>query len=470
MMTMIKEKYNQLNINVLNITKMKYFNEVYAGLLALVTILGWKFSSVAGMIVMIILATAALLLTKDLKYVIPNCIYFIFMFSEGFANDSFPIPVIVFGGLFGIIIILFSFKDGIKLKKMKSLIGLVGLAITTIIPIIWCRAPKGNEVFYFLFFGDLGYLLLYIVMTNGIKEDSTNLLAVSMSFLSLILTLECIFKVYELKMKWPETNILQMWYFLGWGLCNEAGILLCLSIPFTFYLLGKQEKISGMIYQNFKIIIGVLGIILTTSRGAYLFGAIEICILYLLLLFTAKKPKLYQNAFLIYSLLILLFLVCIKPLMNQFLEDVLSFVFTMKFDDNGRIEIWKSAYGYWAQNPLTKIFGAGIISEIKNVETANGWQMSPNVFHSTFFETLVTGGIFGILFLIIHFIQKYKNLKRKDAYFFIIIGIGYFIVDLYGMIDNTYHMYYYMLLLMVIMATIDSSISQSDMKEKEITN
>ncbi|MDE6655980.1 MAG: hypothetical protein K2J85_03215 [Anaeroplasmataceae bacterium] len=187
MMSVIQEKYNQLNLNILKVTKMKYFNEIYAGLLALLTILGWKFSSVAGMIIMIILATAALVLTKDLKYVIPNCIYFIFMFSEGFANDSFPIAILVFGGIFAVIILFFSFKDGIRLKKMKSLIGLAGLAITSIIPIIWCRVPKGNEVFYFLFFGNLGYLLLYLIMTNGIKDSGLDLLAVSMSYLVIVL-------------------------------------------------------------------------------------------------------------------------------------------------------------------------------------------------------------------------------------------------------------------------------------------
>ncbi|MDE5546355.1 MAG: O-antigen ligase family protein, partial [Anaeroplasmataceae bacterium] len=454
----IQEKYNQLNMRALSVTKMKYFNEIYAAILALITIFGWKFSSVAGMIIMILFGTAALILTKDLKYVIPNCIYFIFMFNEGFASDSFPIPVLVFGGIFAIIIVFFSFKDGIHLKKMKSLIGLAGLAITTILPIIWCRAPKGNEVFYFLFFGNLGYLLLYLIMTNGMKENGIDLLAVSMSFLAVILACECGLRVYELKMKWPGTHILAMWYYLGWGLCNEAGILLCLSLPFVFYLLGKQEKISGMIYQNFKIIIGIVGIILTTSRGAYLFGFIEVGILYICLFFVSKKARLYQNVFMIYFLLGLIGMVCLKEPLSDVIEKVMENVFTLGFDDNGRKEIWNSAYQHWKESPLTKIFGPGMICEIQNIETAMGYQDSPTVFHSTFFETLVAGGLVGVLFLIIHFIQKYRNLKKCDLLFFITIGVGFVLVDLYGFIDNSYHMYYYMLPLMVIMGTVDSSI------------
>lgn len=460
MMAVFQEKYNQLNMNALKITKMKYFNEIYSAILALVTILGWKFSSIAGMIVMILFGTVALLLTKDLKYVIPNCIYFIFMFSDGFANDSFPIPIIVFGGIFAIIILFFSFKDGICLKKMKSLIGLAGLAITSIIPIIWCRVPKGNEVFYFLFFGNLGYLLLYIIMTNGIKENGIDLLATSMSFLALILTVECAFKVYEIKMKWPETDILKMWYFLGWGLCNEAGILMCISISFSFYLLGKQDNVKGMMYQNAKILIGILGIVLTTSRGSYLFGLIEVGLFYLILFFTAKKARLYQNVFFTCFLILLIVIVCLKPWISHGLEHMLEMVFENNLDDNGRKEIWASAINYWNSSGIKRFFGAGIVCDIQNIETAVGYQMSPTVFHSTILETLVVGGIAGMIFLVIHFIQKYRSIIKMEPLFLLTVGGGYLIIDIYGLIDNTYHMYYFMLPLMIIMATIDVAIEK----------
>lgn len=466
MMKMIQEKYNQLNINVLIITKMKYFNEIYAAFLALVTILGWKFSNVAGMIIMIILATAALVLTKDLKYVIPNCTYFLFMFSDGFANNSFPIPIIVFSSIFAVIILFFSFKDGIHLKKMKSLIGLAGLAITTIIPIIWCRVPKGNEVFYFLFFGNLGYLLLYMIMTNGIKENSIDLLAVTMSYLAVILACECAFKVYELKS--TVDSILDLWYYLGWGLCNEAGIMICVSIPFAFYLLGKQEKLRGMIFQNFKIIIGALGIILTTSRGSYLFGFLEIGILYLVLMFFAKKARVYQNAVLVYFVVGIIIVLCLKNQITSILEKVLDNVFSLGFDDNGRKEVWGNAISCWKESPLTIILGPGITCSIQHANTSNGFQSAPQVFHSTILETLAAGGIFALVFLAIHLVQKYWHVKKSDTLLFITVGVGYLIVDLYGLIDNTYHMYYYMLPMAIIFATIDISLDNKKKKDQTV--
>ncbi|MDE6407728.1 MAG: O-antigen ligase family protein [Anaeroplasmataceae bacterium] len=456
MMSVIQEKYNHLNICALKITKMKYFNEIYAAVLALVTVMGWALNSVVGMIVMMLIAAIALILTKDLKYVIPQCIYFIFIFSEGFASDSFPIPIIVIASIFAIIILFFSFRGGIQLKKMKSLIGLAGLAFTTIIPIIWCKVPKGNEVFYFLFFANLGYLLLYIIMTNGIKENGMDLLAVSMSFLTIILACECALKVYELKD--TVNNILDLWYFLGWGFCNEAGIMICVAIPFVFYILGKQEKLTGMIYQNSKIIIGIIGILLTTSRGSYIFGLLEIVVLYVALMFISKRARLYQNAFLVYALTIIILILCMKPIITRELEKIMELVFKNGLDDNGRKEVWEAAVRLWRGNTVHTIFGPGIVCAIGEQETAFGVQVGPIVFHSTFFETLINGGVIGAGFLLVHFIQKYWNLKRYDTYLLAVLGTGYLFVDLYGMIDNTYHMYYYMLPLMVIMGTIDAGI------------
>ncbi len=458
MLHLIMNKYNQLNNFILRITNCRFFNEIYAAILSLITIFGWRYDTIIGMSLMIVFAIIALLLTKDLKYVIPNCLYFIFMFSDGFKNDSFPIPIIIFGAIFSVIILFFSFRKGIKLKKMKSLIGLLGIAIFSIIPIIWCRAPKGNEVFYFFFFGSLGYLLLYMIMINGMKEDGIDLLAVSMSFLIIILTAECLFKVHDLKLERPGESILNFWYYLGWGLCNEAGIMICTSIPFVFYLLGKQENIKGMIYQNIKIIIAVAGIIITTSRGSYLFGFIEIILLYCILLFTSKKPRLYQNAFIIYMLSILLIIVFCRPIISDILEKIYHIVFTNHLDDSGRKSLWIQGLNAWKENPKTILFGSGIICVTGNTQSAGGYQLVPIVFHSTIVETLATCGIFGMVFFIIHIFYKYYNIKKCNMLLFSTVGLGYLVVDLYGLIDNTYHMYYYMLPLAIILAVVDNKL------------
>ncbi len=460
MVTAVKEYYKKINLNILKLTEKKYFNEIYAGLIAVITVFGWKFQSTLGMILMILMAAVALILTKDLKYIIPHVIYFIFMINEGFSNNEMPIPILLLGGAFVILILFFSFRNGIHLKKMHCLYGLLGLAIINILPIFWCRTvPKGNEVFYFFFFGNLGYLILYCIMVNGIKKDSIHLLAVSMSYLALILTAEC--SLIVLSKRHEVSNILKLWYYMGWGLCNEAGIMICVSLPFIFYLMGNEEKAGGILFQNLKIILSIVGLILTTSRGSYLFGFLEIGILYVILLFKAKNARVYQNLFFIYGVLILIGMVCFKDQVIKLVENVMKLVFTEHLDDNGRKELWGIAYRHWNSNPLTRILGPGIICELREGSiTASGVKLTPVVFHSTFFETLAAGGIAGIVFLIFHFIQKYWNLWKCNKLFFLTVGIGLFIVDIYGMIDNTYHMYYFMIPLMVILAVIDASLSE----------
>ena len=78
------------------------------------------------------------------------------------------------------------------------------------------------------------------------------------------------------------------------------------------------------------------------------------------------------------------------------------------------------------------------------------------VFHSTFFQTLIVGGIFCLAFLLIHLVQKYKMLFSLEKRLAIPLFISFIMVDAYGMIDNTYHMFYYMIPLVTILACFDS--------------
>lgn len=459
-MSLISNVLKNIKSFLIKITKMKYFDESYAGMIALITLLGWKFSNMAGMSLLIGIAAIMILVLNDMKYVIPNLIYFIFSMSKGFANDTIPIPIIVVASVFVFVMLISIFRNGFHFKKLKSFYGLLGLALMNVIPIFWCTTIKpGNEVFYFLFFANIGYLVLYMIMANGIKKNSIHLLAVTMSYLGIILAFECAFKVYELKD--TVDNILKLWYYLGWGLCNEAGIMICMSMPFTFYLIGSSTTIKSFFGQSLKLSILIIGLLLTTSRGAYICGFVELVVLSIALFFCAKKQRLYQNCFTVIMLSLIVLAIIFKNPIIEYAHDVITNVFQQGLDDNGRKEIWDKAFSLWKKDELSMMFGPGICSEIRPLITAGGWQEGPLVFHSTFWQTLAMGGLFGIACLIFHLIQKFYHLYKCDKMFFITIGIGFLMVDLYGMIDNTYHMYYFMIPLMVILAVIDQGKEQS---------
>ncbi len=460
-MSAIQGIYKKIENQIKKLLQKKYFDEVYVFGIACIALLGWKFNGLVGMGVIILTATIMIFITKDLKYIIPNVIYIIYCISSGFSNEHAPIPILILAGIFVIVLLIFTIRQGIRLSKMHSLLGFVGLAIANVLPILWTRSiPKAYSVFYFLFFANAAYLLIYVFFVNGIKKNSFKMLALTMSYLAILLAFECALKVYELKD--TKDSIFELWYYMGWGLCNEAGLMICFSLPFTFYLLAHKVSIRGMIFDNLKILVSMAGLILSNCRGAYLFGFLEVGFLYLALLFCSKKPRTYQNLFFGYAILILIGIVIFKDISIQIFEKAYDAVFKEGLDDNGRFDLWRIAYGQWNQTPLTRMLGPGICTYFDMRETAAGIQYTPVIFHSTFFETLAVGGVFGIACLSYHLYQKYKALARCEFLFALTAGTAYLGVGIYGMIDNTYHMYYYMMALAVGMAAIDAS-----RKEKE---
>lgn len=438
---------------------LKYFEELYCLSLMAITLIGWKFNEIVGISLLILAATAVLLLLQDLKYILPNILFLIFNLNKGFSNTQFPIPIIVLASLFIIILVIHIIKTGVNFKKMKSATGLIGLAVINFIPIFWNKIPPENAVFYFFYFASFGYLLLYCIAVNGIKSDSIKIISVAMSWLAVLLFAECGLKVLELHQNKPDADILSFWYYLGWGLCNEAGILICLSFAFVFYLISQSENIWEMLLQFLKLICGFIGIILTTSRGAFLFGLGITGLCAMILCFCCKRQKLYDWIFYTTCFALVILAIIFKDSVIEFCSKYYHLVFNNLLDDNGRKELWQEALHITGSSPLYIIFGPGITCSIRELATAQGWQIGVVVFHSTFFETLAMGGILGVIFLIWHLIQKYKNiLSAGNKQFKILITVGFVLVGIYGMIDNTYYMYYYMIPLTLIMASIDNAI------------
>ena len=79
------------------------------------------------------------------------------------------------------------------------------------------------------------------------------------------------------------------------------------------------------------------------------------------------------------------------------------------------------------------------------------------------FETLACFGIVGVVFLIIHLIEKYFSLLKIDKTIMLVLTIGYGVVDIYGMLDNTYSMWYYMIPLVIVMASVDVTKSNNEL-------
>ncbi len=429
------------------------FENLIALLFMIFGILGWQFNYALGAIPTILLSVLLMIIYDDFKYAIPAILVLLFSYGTGFEISVFPFEIVIPVAIFVIFVIVFTvihFKKE-NLKHIRFCIGMAILSIAFIIPIFWCKLiDETNMVFYVMYFSWLMYTLLYLLLCFNLNKKSFKMLVFSLSHLSLLITIELVISVVKLKIQNPDQNILSFWYYIGWGLCNEAGIMLCFIMPFIFYELIKSDTLCLSLISIFKIGISLIGIVLTGSRGTLLFGGLEIVALVILLFvfkFPLKKEKL--------SFLSFIFFIGLTGIITltkgELFTDIFNNIFEMDLDSNGRDLLWKLGFEAYRDSGHY-FFGSGIVSEIREKEVFNGVQNTFIVYHNTFIEVLISAGVSGLVGISYHLFEKYKMLFKKDNIFKFTFLIGYIFVDLYGLIDNTYGMYYYMVPLVMVLA------------------
>lgn len=440
----------------------KIFEYIYIIVLAILTFFCWDYFFLYILGAVVIIGGVAIVLFDDFKYMIPVGLFFIISNREGYHNNSFPIGIIICFILFAICFLIFLIrkirKKELCFSNLKSWKGLFLLAISTILPIFWYNIiPTGLEVMYFVYLSYLLYFVVYFIFALLLNNKSFETLRLSIIIMAIVIVFEEMVELYTLKVNYPELDLKTVtFYSLGWGCSNEAGILLLMAMPFCFISFIKKEEWKYYLINMLIILFIGVGVLLTLSRGTYLIGFIELASL-CVYGFIKAKNRLFYTILIAFSAM--LFLVTIQAsfgIGNYFYNIVMNGVFLDRFGDNNRFELWKNAYTFYSFDFVRMTFGTGFIAELSNSFTRSGVQLCQIVYHSTLFEMMVVGGNLGIAFLIIHFIEKYRGLKNVDKSLIVIVLIGYFFVDLYGLIDNTYGMYYYMIVLVIIMASIDS--------------
>lgn len=438
------------------LNESKWFEEIYCLVLCLISILCWKFAGTYGLVIILCIAAISLLVFNDFKYMIPCIMSFIFSNNAGFDANVFPTTLVISGALFIVVLIVFVIKNGFHISKAKSCVGMALLSISCTLPILWHNViPEEQEVLLFMYLAWFLYFLIYLLFASSLKQNAFRMLVPAMGYMAILLSFECGLKVLELHKLEPAKPILDFWYYLGWGLCNEAGILMLVGLPFVFVQLINADNASKVVVNLFKIGIICVGIVLTGSRGAFLFGSIELVFLALWTLLFSKKKKIVG---LVSIPLIIISLILVQSIIGipKLITDIKDVLFANKLDDNGRLEIWTRGTKMWMSSGLNMMFGSGMISEFYMASSFSGWKEIYMVYHSTLLETLVSTGLVGFVFLCIHFFEKYKQLLKFNIRILGIVGISYIVVDIYGMIDNTYGMYYYMIPLVMIMASMDN--------------
>ena len=443
------------NEKLLKLNNSWKFENIVALIFMIFGAIGWKINYAAGAIPTILFSVILMVIYNDFKYGIPAILVLLFSIGTGFVIESFPFDIVIPVAIFVIFVIIFTIRNFKKenFKYLKTCIGMMILSISFIIPIFWSHmVTSENQVFYIMYFSWLLYLIFYVLLCLIINKNAFRMLVFSLTWLAFLLTFELFASLLVLHNQYPDQNILSFTYYIGWGLCNEAGMILCVIMPFIFYELYKSNTPSLTALSLFKLFVLLIGIILTTSRGTYLFGGLELISLLIIMLIIKYDYKLLKLSTLVFAGSIgIVFIFAMTK--GKFLQDISSNVFTLGFGSNGRFEMWELGFNAYKEAGHY-FFGSGIVTEIREKEVFNSFQNTFIVYHNTFIEAFISGGVMGLIGIIICIFEKYKLLIKKESPFKILLLMGYIFVDLYGLIDNSYGMYYYMVPISMIIVVI----------------
>ena len=431
------------------INNSKITEEIYCLAIAVASVLGWYFNSHWGYMAIVPITMVGVILLNDFKYLAISILGFIFANGNMFSSDASnvaPMQMIISAGLILIIALIYVIRNGIHLKKVKSGKALLLLAIMSPIPLIYHNIiRKEDSGLYFLYFNYLLYFLVYLLFLFILDKKSFRFIKLSMGYMALLLAMECILYVYN--------NGFIKGYNMGWGVCNEAGILMMFGVPFVFIDLIKAKKLEELLIPTGKIGIIVFGMFASTSRGTYLFGFVLLLLLSIWTIIRSQK-KLSIIFLVLMALGLVLLFIHLNYGFIDFFERIKEEIFETGLSSSGRFDLFSAAADIWATDFLTVTFGNGWVAEYasERFPMMNVYV----VYHSTFFQMLATLGVLGVIILLFHFYEKYKQVFKFELSISVCLFLGYLLVDIYGMIDNTYGMYYYMLPLVIVMASLDN--------------
>ena len=80
--------------------------------------------------------------------------------------------------------------------------------------------------------------------------------------------------------------------------------------------------------------------------------------------------------------------------------------------------------------------------------------------HNTFLQTAYTLGIFGLIGMVYHHLEKYIFCLKKINLEKIIVLIGFVATDIYGFMDVSYFFINFMIVLIIILVALNSAFNK----------
>lgn len=419
------------------------------------------------MILLVLMAVFLLSFFKNTKYIIPIALSLMFMINVqkiGIEDiEGISVYHVLIGlAIFGLTVHFIRFKYQFKFDFIAF--GLLLIAISYFIPMAYMPF---SSLFLFVSMTGILYVLFYLFFISTAKVTTDEILNyfffASLQLLA-ILAYSMGTSFYELIQKNNLTDTISKGIKSGWGgndygfgNINDLTIHLAILSSGIFYKVLKNPK--KYFYWLF-VVIGVLAVIFSGSRGGVLALILILFVNYIMLfVYGTKEQILFGNLLiLVFGLVMFInkdvFLILYENFIQGGLDDLDSF-------SSGRIKLYKQAVEIFKEYPL---FGAGWTTfEADNIDRLQ-------VFHSTIFHTLAISGLFGLIAVFVFTIACFVSLLKKLTLNVLILGVPWTMTMLHGLIDNTIHMVIFTFLTILIFTAVQTSDKTLKKEEEDIFN
>lgn len=417
---------------------------------------GWVSSAWYALLpILVVLNVLPLFFFRDTKHLLPFLFAFTFMISAdrhnlaGFAWLLAFVALIVTGVVFSLI----RFKRDFTLIRPKNIKGFHASLIALIIPFAFAGVARPADspvarVLVLLVIIVIALCYTFFVVTIEKDKKSLAEYVIKILFCVGVVVSAQIIVYYATTCDTFDAfkeNVKLKLIDLGWSSANNIAPVLSMSIPATFCLCIKKNKITPLL--AFIALAEYVLLLCTGCRGSILFTTIALPVM---LFYVMAKS---ENKVAFASTVCVLFAVAIVLVVyfGDHVSEVLSTMLDKRFDSSGRIELlYPVAIDTFKQHP---IFGAGWDFKLGEID---GNSYSPYWHHSTALQILADMGIVGAIAFVFFYFHRYRTFfvlrKRPEA---IMLFLALFLFDAYAMIDTAFFSPTFFIMLLIISLAVE---------------
>ena len=402
-----------------------FYGKLYPVILALTAFLFWMADlQLVGFFIVVLFGSFALFFFDDILLTIPALFTIPMTFRDSSVfNYSLTPYILLIPGLIAFIGHLLKFQRS-KLKFDSLSFGIMGIMVAMLIGGIGVGFNENYKYgLSFVMIAGVAMLAVHFFYTNRTKlqdkYDSKNYLCFSMVTVG---NLACFQLIYALvQVIYLGSTDFQFPYFC-WANTNNIGYIILIATPMCCYLILNAKNIIPYVVN---VVFYYVCVFVTGSDGSIciLLGFAPLLLYSVYLNISRKNYQLLKTLYLIVisgATLIVVYLFLFMPnVVNEF--------FNRATNDNLRGPLYSYAWELFTSNP---IFGVGVGHGIMNTQ-----EIHAGYFHSTFFFSIASTGIVGLIAFVVLYILRIKLITKGNTTLGLFTLMSFSMFALYSLID-----------------------------------